>query len=125
MKERDKPSAPSGNGKPKDLAKMARRMGYRYVEDLNDYPIDPSAWELVPFSLVKRHRAVPLGFAGHVLVVAVSDPSNVIALDDIRTTTGRDLDVLVARTEDIDEIIQRLEKLDRSAESLLEEAAED
>jgi type IV pilus assembly protein PilB len=108
-----------------DLATLAKRMGYRYVDDLSEYPIEPEAWELVPHALIKRHNAVPLGFAGDLLIVAVSDPTNVIALDDIRTTTGRDLDVLVGRPEEIFEIINRLDKLDRSAETLLEEAAEE
>jgi type IV pilus assembly protein PilB len=106
-----------------DLELRARRMGYRYIEELAEYPMDPAAWELVPHALIKRHRAIPLGFAGEVLIVVVADPSNVIALDDIRTTTGRDVDVLVARSEEIDEVIARLDKLDRSAETLLEEAA--
>jgi type IV pilus assembly protein PilB len=106
-----------------DLANIAKRMGYRYVEDLTEYPIDPGAGELVPHALIRRHRAVPLGFVEDVLIVAVADPTNVIALDDIRTTTGRDLDVIVGRPEEIDEIIARLDKLDRSAEHLLEEAA--
>ncbi|MEX2394271.1 MAG: GspE/PulE family protein [Actinomycetota bacterium] len=113
---------PDRNG---DLELRARRMGYRYIEELGEYPMDPAAWELVPHALIKRHRAIPLGFAGEVLIVVVADPSNVIALDDIRTTTGRDIDVLVARPEEIDEVITRLDKLDRSAETLLEEAAAD
>ena len=117
------PPLPAATSVP-DLAKLAKRMGYRYVEDLAEYPIDPGAWEMVPHALIRRHRAVPLGFAEEVLIVAVSDPTNVIALDDIRTTTGRDLDVLVARPEELDEIISRLDKLDRSAENLLEQAAE-
>jgi type IV pilus assembly protein PilB len=107
-----------------ELAKLARRLGYRFVDSLTDYPIDPGAWELVPLSLIRRQRVVPLGFTDHVLIVAMANPSNVIALDDIRTTTGRDLDVLVARAEEIDEVISRFEKLDRSAEEFLEEAAE-
>jgi type IV pilus assembly protein PilB len=116
--------APESDGASAELAKLARRMGYKFVDDLSEYPIDPSAWELVPHALIRRHRAVPLGFTGDVLTVAVADPANVIALDDIRTTTGRDLDVLVARAEEIDEIIGGLDKLDRSAETFLEEAAE-
>ncbi len=109
---------------PVDLEKLAKRLGYQYLDDLSEYPVDPSAWGLVPHALVRRHRAVPLGFSGKALVVAVADPANVIALDDFRATTGRELDVLVARPEEIDEMIGRLDKLDRSAETLLEEAAE-
>ena len=76
------------------LAMMAERLGYRYADDLSEYPIDPAAWELVPSALIRRHHAVPLGFDEKTLIVAVSDPANVIAMDDLRTTTGRRLEVL-------------------------------
>jgi type IV pilus assembly protein PilB len=108
----------------RELRLLARRLGYRFVDDLADYPVDPEAWELVPHSIINRHKVVPLGFSGEVLVVAVADPANVIALDDLRTTTGRDLEVLVARRHEVEEVIRRLDRLDRSAETLLEEAAE-
>ena len=124
-KARGPKAAPDRDEQNRQLAKAARRLGYRFVEDLAEYPLDPNAWELVPHALIRRHQAVPLGFTNDVLIVAISDPKNVIALDDIRTTTGRDLDVLVARPEDIAEIISRLDKLDRSAETLLEQAADD
>jgi type IV pilus assembly protein PilB len=107
----------------RQLALLARRLGYRYVDDLVDQPIDPDAWELVPTSMMHRHRIVPMAFDGKKLVVAVANAADVIALDDIRAITGRDLDVVVARPEEIDELLRRLDKLDRTAETLLEEAA--
>ena len=117
-------AAPGPGESTEELRRLADRLGYQFVDDLAEYAIDPDAWELVPPALVRRHHAVPIGFSGDVIVVAVADPANVIALDDIRTSTGRELEVLVARPEDVDEIIRRLDRLDRSAETLLEEAAE-
>jgi len=112
---------------PKENARrlrlMAERLGYRFSEDLSEYPIDPAAWELVPAALIRRHHAVPLGFDDKTLIVAMSDPANVIALDDFRTTTGRRLDVVVATPEEVDNLITRFDRLDRSAEHLLEEAS--
>ncbi|MEX2537661.1 MAG: GspE/PulE family protein [Actinomycetota bacterium] len=105
------------------LAALAKRLGYRYEENLSNYPIDPDSWELVPHNLMRRHRAVPVGFEGNALVVAVADPANVIALDDIRTFTGREIEILVAPPDDVDEVLRRLDRLDRSAETLLDEAA--
>ncbi len=105
------------------LGLIAERLGYRFSDDLSEYPIDPAAWELVPTSLIKRHHAVPLGFDDKTLIVAVSDPANIIALDDFRATTGRHLDVVVAPPEEVDNLITRFDRLDRSAEHLLEEAA--
>ncbi len=105
------------------LAALAKRLGYQFEENLNDYPIDTDAWELVSHNLIRRHRVVPVGFKGKTLVVAIADPANVIALDDIRTFTGREIEVLVAAPDDVDAVLRRIDRLDRTAESLLEEAA--
>jgi type IV pilus assembly protein PilB len=106
-----------------DLRMLAHHLGYRFIEDLTDYAIDADAWEVVPASLVRRHRAVPIGLTEEVLLVAMSDPANVIALDDFRMSTDLQIEVVVARPEEVEEIIRRFDRLDRSAESLLEEAA--
>src|SRR3954468_20047276 len=125
-KGRRSDSEGSRKADPKENARrlrlMAERLGYRFSEDLSEYPIDPAAWELVPPALIRRHHSVPLGFDDKTLVIAMSDPANVIALDDFRTTTGRRLDVVVATAEEVDNLIQRFDRLDRSAEHLLEEA---
>jgi type IV pilus assembly protein PilB len=115
--------APEADDNAKKLARLARRLGYAYVEDLGEYKIDEESWDLVPHALIRRHKAIPISRNGKTMTVAVSDPSNVIALDDFRTTSGLELEVLVVRPEEVDELISRLEKFDRSAEEFLEEAA--
>lgn len=105
------------------VARLARRLGYVFVRDLSEFPVDPAAWELIPPRIIRRHRAVPIGFDEQSLVVAVADPTNVVGLDDIRTMTGRDLKVIVARPAEIDDVISRLDRFDRSAETFLDEAA--
>src|SRR2546422_9094303 len=106
-------------------ALLARRLGYVFVRDLSEFPVDPSAFEMVPWKAIRRQRAIPLGFDGNDLIVAVADPTNVIGLDDIRTMSGRNLKVIVARGNEIDEMISRFDQLDRSAQDFLEEAAKD
>ena len=103
-------------------AMQARWMGYEFIDDLGEHPIDASAAALLPSSVARRYRAVPIGFDEDALVVALSDPANIIAIDDIRTMTGRQIKVVVAGREDIDEVLVRLHQLDRSAEQLFEEA---
>jgi type IV pilus assembly protein PilB len=114
---------PSPQEVSRKLAALAKRLGYRFEENLNDYPIDTDAWELVSHNLIRRHRAVPVGFKGKSLIIAIADPANVIALDDIRTFTGREIEVLVSPPDDVDAVLRRIDRLDRTAESLLEEAA--
>ena len=117
-------AAPDNDDAARKIARLAKRLGYRYVEDLREYNVDEESWDLVPHTLVKRHKVVPIAANGKTLTVAIADPSNVIAFDDLRTTTGLDLEVLVVRPDDIDELITRVEKADRTAETLLEEAAD-
>jgi type IV pilus assembly protein PilB len=105
------------------LARLARRLGYAFVEDIGQYNVDEETWDLVPHALIRRHKAVPITRNGKTMTIAVSDPSNVIALDDFRMTTGLELEVLVVRPDDIEGLITRLEKVDRSAQEFLEEAA--
>ena len=106
-------------------ALLARRLGYVFVRDLSEFPVDAAAFEMVPWRAIRKQRAIPLGFDGKDLIVAVADPTNVIGLDDIRTMSGRNLKVIVARGTEIDEMISRFDQLDRSAQNFLEEAAKD
>jgi type IV pilus assembly protein PilB len=105
---------------------QARWMGYDFVRNLGDEAIDPAAASLLPASVLRRYRAIPLRFDEGALVVALADPTNIIAIDDIRHITGKDVKVIVAGTEDIAEALVRLSQLDRTAETLFEQAeAED
>jgi len=106
-------------------ALLARRLGYVFVRDLSEFPVDPAAFEIVPWKAIRRQRALPLGFDGKDLIVAVADPTNVIGLDDIRTMSGRNLKVIVARAAEIEDMIARYDRLDQSAQVLLDEAARD
>lgn len=51
-------------------------------------PVDPMAIALVPPALIRRHQALPVARAGDTLVVAMVDPNNPFAIDDIRAATG-------------------------------------
>jgi type IV pilus assembly protein PilB len=104
-------------------ALLAVQRGIDFVS-LADYPIDPSAAATIPDALARRYALVPVGFEGERLVVAMSDPSNVVARDDIQAVTGRDLKVIAATHEDIEEALNRLQSLDNEASELLELAAE-
>ena len=61
---------------------LARQVGLEFV-DLNDRVIDPSVASVVTESLARRYQAIPIGWEDGRLVVAMADPSNVFAVDDI------------------------------------------
>jgi len=93
--------------------------------DIVECDIDLSAVNSVPEALARRHGVLPIHFDGERLVVAIADPSNVIAIDDLRTVTGRDLKLVLAEAAAIDDIWMKMSGLDQSTAALLEEAAPD
>src|SRR5512137_538108 len=76
--------------------------------DLKDFEIDPDVLKLVPKATAEKHLVVPVNRTGASLVVAMSDPSNIFAIDDIKFLTGYNIDVVVASEQAIREAIERL-----------------
>ncbi|MBN2361921.1 MAG: type IV-A pilus assembly ATPase PilB [Deltaproteobacteria bacterium] len=64
--------------------------------DLNEFEIDPDVIKLVPREVVEKHLIIPVNRAGASLIVAMSDPSNIFAIDDIKFLTGYNIEVVVA-----------------------------
>src|SRR5436305_10317222 len=89
--------------KEQDLvAALAKQIGLGFV-DLGDFPIDPTATALLPETVARRYRALPIGYdPDGKLLVAMADPANLFALDDIRTMTGMEIKPVVATAVDID-----------------------
>ena len=86
---------------------LAAHLGLDFVE-LADRQIDTEAASLVPEQMARRYGVLPLGFADDgALIVAMSDPSNVLAQDDLRTVTDRDIRAVMATRTDIAEAIDR------------------
>ncbi|MFZ0492134.1 MAG: ATPase, T2SS/T4P/T4SS family [Acidimicrobiia bacterium] len=109
----------------RDLVRvLARSIGLEFV-DLREITVDPAAASLVPENLAARYAAIPIAFDGDRLVVAMADPANVLAIDDIRAITGREVIPKVATRGDVEEAINRLASLNTSVTDLAELAAED
>ncbi len=89
------------------VAALAKHLGLEFV-DLDERLIDPQVASLVPESLARRYGLVPVGFDPHGrLQVAMSDPSNVLALDDVRTVTDREVVPVVGTRSAISAAIDR------------------
>ncbi len=102
---------------------LAEQVGLEFV-DLSEHPIDPTATTLLPEALARRYRAIPIGERDGKLLVAMSDPANVYALDDIRTITNRDVQPLVATAADVERAIQKYAGIDGQVEALANVAAD-
>jgi type IV pilus assembly protein PilB len=91
---------------------LAERYGLDHL-DLGVFSVDMSAANLVSTLAAKRYQAVPVAFADkRTLLVAMADPSNVLAVDDIAIMTGYEVRVAVAPPEDIANLISRLDRLE-------------
>jgi type IV pilus assembly protein PilB len=112
----------SGVLTPDQLARaVAQRFGLWHA-DLSVYKIDLAALNLISSQAARRLNAAPIGFddAGR-LQVAISDPSNVIALDDLKLMTGHEVQPVVASADDIQGVIGRMSRLDEAVAEAVEE----
>jgi type IV pilus assembly protein PilB len=112
---------------PDSLARaLAERYGLDHL-DLGVFTVDMSAANLVSTAVAKRYQAVPVAFADkRTLLVAMADPSNVLAVDDIAIMTGYEIRVAVAPPEDIAALVSRLDRLeDVVGESVAQEEADE
>ena len=75
--------------------------------NLSDFEIDGEVLKLVPREVVQRHQVIPVNRAGNVLIVAMSDPSNIYAVDDIKFVTNLNIEVVVASDTAIAEAIDK------------------
>ena len=64
--------------------------------DLAEFDIDPAVVALIPAEVAQKYQLVPINRAGATLIVAMSDPSNIFAIDDIKFMTGFNVEVVVA-----------------------------
>jgi hypothetical protein len=85
---------------------LAEQVGLDFV-DLSEYQIDPLAATLLPGQLARRYRAMPIGQRDGKLLVAMSDPTNLYALDDIRAVTSREVQPVVATASDVEHAIDK------------------
>jgi type IV pilus assembly protein PilB len=98
---------------PDQMARViADRFGVDHL-DLRAFKVDMTAVNMIPPSAAKRYGAVPVRIIdGRTLLLAMTDPGNVLAVDDISLMTGYDVRPAVAPAEDISTIIARLNSLD-------------
>src|ERR1700722_10573928 len=74
--------------------------------NLKDFDIDPEIIKLVPKDVAEKHLVIPVNRAGPSLIVAMSDPSNIFAVDDLKFLTGYNIETVVASEVAIKEAIE-------------------
>src|ERR1700735_1005092 len=87
-------------------AVLSRQYGVPSI-NLKFYEVDPAVIKLVPQETAVRYQIVPLSRVGSTLTIAMTDPTNVFAMDDIKFMTGFNVEPVVASETAISEAIQK------------------
>ncbi len=85
---------------------LSRQYGVPSI-NLKYYEIDPNVIRLIPQDTALRYQVVPLSRVGSVLTIAMTDPTNVFAMDDVKFMTGFNVEPVVASEAAIAEAISR------------------
>ena len=93
--------------KEEDLAAfLSRQYGVPSI-NLNEFEIDESVIKLVSAEVVQKYQLIPVNRAGSTLIVAMADPSNIFAIDDIKFMTGYNVEIVVAAETSIKQAIDK------------------
>lgn len=87
-------------------AALAAQLRMRYIEDLNQ-ELDPGVIQFVPPHIARNHRCVPLMLNAGTLVVAMANPLDLIAIEDIEIASNMRVEPVVSSSSDIDTAIAR------------------
>ncbi|MCD4786273.1 MAG: type IV-A pilus assembly ATPase PilB [Candidatus Eremiobacteraeota bacterium] len=91
----------------KDITEViGKQMGVEFV-DLDEIELEPDMVRSIPEHLAQRYKVVPVAQKDNKLTLAMVDPLNVIAIDDIRLITGFDIEPVIATEESISKTINR------------------
>ena len=99
------------------VSALAAQVGMDFIE-LSDYPVDRVAVALLPAALCRRHTVLAVGFEDGALRLAMADPGNVVAVDDVRNMTGIQVRPVVATRDDLTQAIDRYCRSDNEMEDL-------
>jgi type IV pilus assembly protein PilB len=103
---------------------IAERYGLDHL-DLNIYHVDTGAANLISIPAARRYKAIPVGYVDQeTLLLAMADPANVLAVDDVQMMTGLNCRVAVAAEDDIDALIGRMNTLESAVSEAIEQEEE-
>jgi type IV pilus assembly protein PilB len=101
-----------------DFAKARAAQANLPFVELLDYPVEASALALVSPLVCRRHEVLPIGIDGGRLVLAMVDPGNVFALDDVGEAAGMRVTPVVAERSDLMSALARFHRADNELSNL-------
>ena len=97
---------------------VAESMGLAFV-DLGAIEVDPTAATMVSVEIARRHSVLPIRVQDDELIVAMADPANIFAIDDLRIVTGYDIKPVVAAESDLIASLDRLATMQTNVEDMV------
>lgn len=88
------------------MSVLSQELGIPTIS-LSRYKIDPAVLKLVPKKITLHYKILPISRMGDVLTVAMADPLNIFAIDDIKTLTGFKIGTVVTKDKDMEEAIDQ------------------
>ncbi|MFH1552643.1 MAG: GspE/PulE family protein [Candidatus Omnitrophota bacterium] len=88
--------------------------------DISRVAIHEQVMALVPERLARRYSVVPLSKIGKKLTLVVSDPTDIFAIDDIKTVTGCDVQLVLATRRDLQEVLRSFYEQEEDISALIE-----
>ncbi|HCG99729.1 MAG: type II secretion system protein GspE [Candidatus Aquicultor primus] len=108
-----------------EIAKnFAKQLNLGYV-DLAGYDINPQAAALISNEHIRRYNVIPINLKDDYLVVAMADPTNIFAIDDLHVMTGFDITPVVTGETDLINAINKFCTNDDVVEEAIESISED
>jgi len=74
---------------------------------LSRFKIDPELLKLIPRDIAKKYQIIPVSKVGNSLTIAMADPLNVFAIDDIRLLTGMEIGTIITSQKDVEDAIEQ------------------
>jgi type IV pilus assembly protein PilB len=99
---------------------LAEQRGLGYAE-LLDFHIPQKFFETIPVDLMQRYRFVPMDDSGDTLLVAMTDPNNLPAIDELEMILNRPIEISVSTSSAIDAVLKR----SGSSEQVMHAVSED
>ncbi|HEY0008398.1 MAG TPA: GspE/PulE family protein [Tepidisphaeraceae bacterium] len=108
------------------VAAQAETMGLTF-ETLERARVDPKAAALLPVEFVRAHLTLPVRFEGDKVVIALTEPTNVFLVDEVKRKLKRDIRVVVTLPADINRILEQLSgsKSDVRVDEIIQDIADD
>jgi type IV pilus assembly protein PilB len=110
-----------GHVSDEDISKFLAQQYNIPAVNLSDYEIDPEIIALIPKEVAQRHKVIPVQRAGSSLIVAMADPTNLHAIDDIKFLTAYNVEPVVASEAAIQAAIEKYYEKGISYTEALEE----